>query len=174
MFGTYSFISNTLEWKLIAHNSPVAPCIRASHSSAVYNGKCYIFGGPDDDNNKLNDFWELDLATETYKAIEVGKDSAQPVARSGHTANIHKGKMYIFGGILELTKELNEMLVYDFAKGKFEVIGDMGEAAAIDGTVNFLHGIPHFAISIALKSNNEIISGLILSCPITLKYFLMK
>ena len=32
----------------------------------------------------------------------------------------------------------------------------------IDGTVNFLHGIPHFAISIALKSDNEIISGLIL------------
>ena len=31
----------------------------------------------------------------------------------------------------------------------------------IDGTTNFLHGIPHFAISIALKSNDEIISGLI-------------
>ncbi len=31
----------------------------------------------------------------------------------------------------------------------------------IDGTVNFLHGIPHFAISIALKSDDEIISGLI-------------
>ena len=31
----------------------------------------------------------------------------------------------------------------------------------IDGTVNFLHGVPHFAISIGLKSNNEIISGLI-------------
>ena len=31
----------------------------------------------------------------------------------------------------------------------------------IDGTVNFLHGIPHFAISIALKSNEEIISGII-------------
>ena len=31
----------------------------------------------------------------------------------------------------------------------------------IDGTINFLHGIPHFAISIALKSNDEIISGLI-------------
>jgi len=30
----------------------------------------------------------------------------------------------------------------------------------IDGTVNFLHGIPHFAISIALKSKDEIISGL--------------
>ena len=30
----------------------------------------------------------------------------------------------------------------------------------IDGTINFLHGIPHFAISIALKSNEEIVSGL--------------
>ena len=31
----------------------------------------------------------------------------------------------------------------------------------IDGTTNFLHGIPHFCISIALKSHNEIVSGLI-------------
>ena len=31
----------------------------------------------------------------------------------------------------------------------------------IDGTTNFLHGIPHFAISIALKSYNEIVSGVI-------------
>ena len=31
----------------------------------------------------------------------------------------------------------------------------------IDGTINFLHGVPHFAISIALKSNNEIVSGII-------------
>ena len=31
----------------------------------------------------------------------------------------------------------------------------------IDGTTNFLHGVPHFAISIALQSNNEIVAGLI-------------
>ena len=31
----------------------------------------------------------------------------------------------------------------------------------IDGTVNFLHGVPHFATSIALKHENEIVSGLI-------------
>ena len=31
----------------------------------------------------------------------------------------------------------------------------------IDGTTNFLHGIPHFAISIALKTKEEIVSGLI-------------
>ena len=31
----------------------------------------------------------------------------------------------------------------------------------IDGTINFLHGIPHFAISIALQDKNEIIAGII-------------
>ena len=31
----------------------------------------------------------------------------------------------------------------------------------IDGTANFLHGIPHFAISIGLEHNKEIISGII-------------
>ena len=31
----------------------------------------------------------------------------------------------------------------------------------IDGTTNFLHGIPHFAISIALQDNGEIVIGLI-------------
>ena len=31
----------------------------------------------------------------------------------------------------------------------------------IDGTTNFLHGIPHFAICIALQHKNEIVSGLI-------------
>ncbi len=32
----------------------------------------------------------------------------------------------------------------------------------IDGTTNFLHGVPHFAISVALQIENEIVSGLIL------------
>tara|TARA_Y100000816_G_C26041666_1_gene545627 strand:- start:33 stop:743 length:711 start_codon:yes stop_codon:yes gene_type:complete len=31
----------------------------------------------------------------------------------------------------------------------------------IDGTTNFLHGIPHFAICIALKTKGEIVTGLI-------------
>ena len=31
----------------------------------------------------------------------------------------------------------------------------------IDGTTNFLHGVPHFAISIALQQDSEILAGLI-------------
>src|SRR6478609_9415743 len=41
----------------------------------------------------------------------------------------------------------------------------------IDGTTNFLHGIPHFAISIALEHNGEIIAGLVFN-PVTDEMFM--
>ena len=44
-------------------------------------------------------------------------------------------------------------IIYKKSKNIFWVIDP------IDGTTNFLHGIPHFAISVALKKDGEIISG---------------
>lgn len=53
------------------------------------------------------------------------------MARSGHTANLYDGKMYIFGGIFEITKELSELLVYNFDTQSFECIGgESGEPGA--------------------------------------------
>ena len=39
----------------------------------------------------------------------------------------------------------------------------------IDGTTNFLHGNPHFAISIALQKSDEIISGLVFDPQLSLR-----
>ena len=52
-----------------------------------------------------------------------------------------------------LSEEIGEIKKID--KDNFWIIDP------IDGTTNFLHGVPHFAISIALKSKEEIICGLI-------------
>ena len=43
----------------------------------------------------------------------------------------------------------------------------------IDGTANFLHGIPHFAISVALEQNKEIICGIVFD-PIKDEMFLAE
>src|SRR3972149_1698868 len=40
----------------------------------------------------------------------------------------------------------------------------------LDGTTNFLHGIPHFAISIALEREHTIVAGVILN-PVTDELF---
>ena len=121
----------TIEWSMLKEVSPVTPCIRASHSSVVYNGKFFVFGGQDDDTNKLNDLWELDLKTHVWKQIELPEGSTIPTERSGQTSDLYNGQMYIFGGILELTKELNDLLIFDFKSGKFTSIGGDQEDPAM-------------------------------------------
>ena len=72
-------------------------------------------------------------------------------------------------------KKVEKILIEELTKSrnKFSIISEeIGEVKnfdkdnywiidPIDGTFNFLHGIPHFSISIALKSNKEIVSGLV-------------
>lgn len=94
--------------------SEMNPMARASMSSCCYNDKLYIFGGQDDDNGKLDDLWEFDQTTSAWRQIQIPEGGLHPLCRSGHTAVTYGSKMYIFGGILELTKELNDMIVFDF------------------------------------------------------------
>ena len=72
-------------------------------------------------------------------------------------------------------KKVEKILIEQLSKAKknFSIVSEESEKIEntdkeniwiidpIDGTINFLHGIPHFSISVALKSHNEIISGLI-------------
>lgn len=76
----------------------------------------YIFGGKDDENNKLNDLWKYDFTKDEWEFIDCPADIA-PTARSGHTASMYLDKyMIIYGGIFEITKELNDMHIFDIQK----------------------------------------------------------
>jgi myo-inositol-1(or 4)-monophosphatase len=65
-------------------------------------------------------------------------------------------------GILAEEDDVNEV------KGDYCWIID-----PLDGTVNFVHGIPMFCVSIGLKYKNEIISGVIYS-PVTKEVFMSE
>ena len=41
------------------------------------------------------------------------------MARSGHTASLYQGYICIFGGIFEVTKELNDLHLYDIANNRW-------------------------------------------------------
>ena len=60
----YHFKQNA--WEMIkCKNTP--PCPRAGHSAVIrmdeVGDHMYIFGGKDDDNQKLNDTWKLNMTT---------------------------------------------------------------------------------------------------------------
>lgn len=78
----------------------------------------YIFGGKDEDNNKLNDLWKLDLNTYVWSEIKP-TDGFKPLERSGHSCDVYEHYMVIFGGIFEITKELNDFYLFDFRKNRW-------------------------------------------------------
>ena len=88
-------------------------------SAGVNDGKLWVFGGQDEDNNKLNDLWCFDPSAASWSQIKVKAGDCLPQPRSGHSTVTYGSKMYIFGGIVELTKELNDFVVYDFNTQKF-------------------------------------------------------
>lgn len=65
----YKFDSN--EWEIVQPRVPNAPQPRVGHSAVVKldseNGDCmYIFGGKDDENNKLNDVWKFNFLSREW------------------------------------------------------------------------------------------------------------
>ena len=87
------------------------PCPRSGHSAAFSDGVMYVFGGKDCDSNKLNDLWALNLKSGAWARLNpVG--NVTPCVRSGHSSAIYDGYLVIFGGILEVTKELNDLYAY--------------------------------------------------------------
>ena len=65
--------------------------------------------------------------------------------------------------ITELSKYKNKYSILSEEAGfiKNTDLNNLRVIDPIDGTTNFLHGIPHFCISIALKSYEEITAGII-------------
>jgi hypothetical protein len=53
----------TRKWETYEAGDGPVPCIRAGHSATIYKDSLYVFGGKDDDNMKLSDFWVYDLKT---------------------------------------------------------------------------------------------------------------
>jgi N-acetylneuraminic acid mutarotase len=91
------------------------PIERNAHASISYGNSLFVFGGQDEDNNKLGDLWEFNITTKQWAQIKYQNvANGVDIARSGHTCVVYGAKMFVFGGILEVTKELNDLLVYDF------------------------------------------------------------
>lgn len=113
----FSKDGNALNGKTVSEGSEIPA--RAGHTTVHYQGKLFVFGGTDDDNDKLGDLWCHDMTSNTCKQICSEEGEVIPVARSGHTATICGTQMFVFGGILELTKELNDLSVFDFTTEKW-------------------------------------------------------
>ena len=91
----------------------------------------------------------------------------------GELENLQVSKKGPKDFVTNADKKVEQALIKELSKKKYSIISeevgsiikennnDFWIIDPIDGTINFLHGIPHFCISLAFASNNEIISGVI-------------
>lgn len=108
----YHFKDN--KWERVSVLGQDAPAPRAGHSALVFGDSMVIFGGRDQDSNKLNDIWIFNFSTYQWEEIVITDEELKPSPRSGHSACLYKDMMIVFGGIHEVTKELDDMFLFDF------------------------------------------------------------
>lgn len=100
----------------------------------------YVFGGKDLDNNKLNDVWEFNLNTYVWTYIEALNP---PLARSGHSASVYKDMMVVFGGIYEVTRELDDLFIYEFKNKRWiTLFEEMSPPLKLKNSVHSPDGSP--------------------------------
>ena len=95
------------------------PPARAGHSSIIYGDSMLVFGGKDEENNKLNDLWVFTFSNYCWEKIMC---HSPPLPRSGHSASLYGSYMIVFGGLLEVTKELDDVVIYDIRSRKWIVL----------------------------------------------------
>ena len=82
----------------------------------------FVFGGKDDESEKLNDLWSFNMASQIWSKIGFTEGQTCPIPRSGHSADVYGNFMVIFGGIRDVIREMNDLHVYSFEKSCWTTI----------------------------------------------------
>jgi len=116
----YKYFFQENKWQKVVPQG-VLPPPRVGHSAVIYRSSMVVFGGRDEENNKMSDLWIFDIPTSKWTEVECSEQDV-PLARSGHSCAMYGEYMLLFGGIYEITKELNDLHMFDLANRRWIMI----------------------------------------------------
>mmetsp|Transcript_32372 Transcript_32372/g.31673 ORF Transcript_32372/g.31673 Transcript_32372/m.31673 type:complete len:190 (+) Transcript_32372:330-899(+) len=120
----YQYFFKENKWEKVVPLSHIKPLPRSGHSAVVRENCLVIYGGKDDSHNKLNDIWEFNLLTHRWNQLIPSITGYTPLSRSGHTACLYEDLMIVFGGIHEITREMEDLFFLDFKRNKWVLLYD--------------------------------------------------
>ena len=118
----------------------------------------------------------ISISSNLNLMIKAAEKASKSVIRDfGEVEKLQVSKKGPYDFVTKTDKHVEKILIEELSKSKknysflSEEVGKINNKDQeniwvidpIDGTTNFLHGVPHFAICIAHQSNGETISGLI-------------
>ena len=75
----FNFDSST--WEQVQCERGPVPQPRAGHTAVVHQNKMFVFGGKDDENEKLKEFWMFDFDTRTWAQLDCNVPSIASTLR---------------------------------------------------------------------------------------------
>lgn len=97
---------------ICACNAGSVPAPRSGCAAATDGKNVYVFGGKDAEK-RMKDLWEFNMTDFKFHRMEDQGDI--PPERNGHTMQFFEGKLYVFGGIHDITWELDDLHIYSLA-----------------------------------------------------------
>ncbi|CAD8049418.1 unnamed protein product [Paramecium sonneborni] len=107
----YSYSFNLNHWIKLNKSKEKQPSPRDGSSIAIHNSNLYMFGGKNGDL-RYNDLWSFDLSTQEWNFIPINNLYDIPMSRSGHSLIVYQNQLVLFGGIHDVTWELDDLHIF--------------------------------------------------------------
>ena len=91
-------------WRILSPAEPQTPMVRYGHSSVIFDGCMYVFGGFNPELGTLGDVWAYHFDSNVWTELDggatrdSGPDDPRPAPRFYHSAVVYRRAMYVFGG----------------------------------------------------------------------------
>lgn len=120
---TFNIEDKLWTWKRGGDDPRRYPQPRSGHDSVVLGDSMWMFGGQGD-TEKFNDLWRYSIHFNTWDQVQVD-DESSPLQWSGHSMTTYKHYLIIFGGIHEVTKELDDAYAFNTKTNKFTMLSGL-------------------------------------------------
>lgn len=110
----YTMDMNTFKWEVVKVRGGETAVSRDEHTCVVYEneGSMIVFGGFLN-GQRTNEIIKYFFQENRWVKVNVPLATTQPKPRSGHSAVINSGAMWIFGGRDEDNNKLNDLWRFD-------------------------------------------------------------
>ncbi|CAD8133827.1 unnamed protein product [Paramecium octaurelia] len=117
----YSFNFKLNSWIKLNKSKGRQPSPRDGSSIAIHDQILYMFGGKNGDL-RYNDLWKFDFSKQEWHFIPVNSLSDIPMTRSGHSLISYQNELVLFGGIHDITWELDDLYKFQINLQEWKMI----------------------------------------------------
>ncbi|KAK9459920.1 uncharacterized protein V1516DRAFT_467098 [Lipomyces oligophaga] len=118
-----SQVGEPARWQAIRPLADISPSVRANHTTTVFGGKLYLFGGTNG-QECFNDTWSFDPADCQWTQLDCVGFLPKPCER--HSAAIVGDLMYVFGGRSADGREIGSLTTLRLSTNRWFTFQNMG------------------------------------------------